>query len=164
MGPAHNPLARRLPCTTSPRAAAFKVVKEVLRIVGFCFFFFSFLFFFLNPQFPSQKGLSSPHLPSVGQAGPAEPVSAARTPGGISTPCCSVWGGRMLLSPARSWGTPTRIVDFWLHPLASLFLSTSLSERLYIPIRLKHPRTLRPNKPLTHLGSSPSYLLSRVFF
>ena len=91
MGPAHNPLARQLPCTTSPRAAAFKVVKEVLRIVGFCFFFFLFFFlffFFLNPQFPSQKGLSGLHPPSVGQAGPAEPVSAARTPRGISTSCC----------------------------------------------------------------------------
>lgn len=141
-----------------------KLSRKCLGLWVSVFSFSLFFFFFLNPQFPSQKGLSSPHLPSVGQAGPAEPVSAARTPGGISTPCCSVWGGRMLLSPARSWGTPTRIVDFWLHPLASLFLSTSLSERLYIPIRLKHPRTLRPNKPLTHLGSSPSYLLSRVFF
>lgn len=89
MGPAHNPLARRLPCPTSPRAAAFKVVKEVLRIVGFCFFLFpfSFLFFlfFFNPQVPSQKGFSSPPPPSVGQAGPAEAVGAARTPRGIST-------------------------------------------------------------------------------
>lgn len=122
----------------------------------FFFFLFSFLFFFfLNPRVPSQKGFSSPHPPSVGQAGPAEAVSAARTPRGILTLCCSVWGGWTLLSPAGSWGTPTGIADFWWHPLASLSLSTSLSERPYIPISLKHPRTLRRNKPLSHLGSFP---------
>lgn len=75
MGPAHNPLARRLPCPTSPRAAAFKVVKEVLRIVGFCFFLFPFsflffLFFFLIPESHLKKGSAARPRPVSGRQVP----------------------------------------------------------------------------------------------
>lgn len=40
--------------------------------------------------------------------------------------------------------------------------SQSVSERLYIPVSLKHPRLFRPSEQLSHLSKSPSPLLSRV--